>query len=82
MSDLEVVDWLGKGAVGKVYLVRQVRYDLTRFKFDLIRFKFDLIRQISTAHKPYRLILTTDILFTVTEHKGGSYKLHHRIELR
>lgn len=23
-SDLEVVDWLGKGAVGKVYLVRQV----------------------------------------------------------
>ena len=34
------------------------------------------------AHKPYRLILTTDIVFTVTEQKGGSYKLHHRIELR
>ena len=32
-------------------------------------------------HPRYRLILTTDILFTVTEQKGGSYKLHHRIEL-
>lgn len=32
-------------------------------------------------HKPYRLVLLSDQLLTVTEITGGKYKLHHRIML-